>query len=533
MTAISTTPQELNADRGSALPWWLLVGGLPALAAVIWAGQTLFAGGLGFPLDDSYIHLEYARAFAEGRPFEFNPGTASTGLTAPLWALCLAMGYWVVGDWWLSATVWGLLGVLGTALAVAWLVRRWGAAPRWAGLAAVWTLITGWTLPAGLSGMETPLAAAVALAALACYGRGRRRSDRLGGALLWSVAVWLRPEYLMMLPAMLIDLAWQARCRTIAWRELLLTAMAFAIPLVPYVMMNVHYGGGWLPSTFAVKAVLVTDKPAGSAMLGLPAALRLGQPMAILKATFLWPMICLAQLAIALVLCNAVFLGFTRHGQHVGNRPGPSPMAWFLLLGYPAVRFCVHPTPPGLGEWRYWPHLIGLLVALGVVGYLARFERTAGATWPPRRFVAMATTCSLIGWLIFAGGQVLAVSNVNHMQVRVARWIEANTEPNALVAANDVGAIRFLTRRRVLDTVALTEPALIEHYGRGGMLESYLRRQDPELVVMFPNWHHGLICRSDLFEPVLKVRLEHNVVCGGPEMWVCRTRFDKPDAPAG
>ncbi len=45
----------------------------------------------GFPLDDTWIHLQFARNVAEGQGFSFNPGVSSSGSSAPLWTLVLAV----------------------------------------------------------------------------------------------------------------------------------------------------------------------------------------------------------------------------------------------------------------------------------------------------------------------------------------------------------------------------------------------------------------------------------------------------------
>src|SRR6516162_8989001 len=49
------------------------------------------------PLDDVFIHFDFARSLAMGHPFEWIPGQGySSGETAPLWALVLAPG-WLIG----------------------------------------------------------------------------------------------------------------------------------------------------------------------------------------------------------------------------------------------------------------------------------------------------------------------------------------------------------------------------------------------------------------------------------------------------
>ena len=56
------------------------------------ARQHAIAGAPGFPLDDAWIHLHFARNLAEGAGFAYNPGEPVAGSTAPLWTLLLGAG---------------------------------------------------------------------------------------------------------------------------------------------------------------------------------------------------------------------------------------------------------------------------------------------------------------------------------------------------------------------------------------------------------------------------------------------------------
>jgi hypothetical protein len=58
--------------------------------ALFLARERQIAGVAGFPLDDSWIHLHFARNLAEGAGFAYNPGVPVAGSTAPLWTLLLA-----------------------------------------------------------------------------------------------------------------------------------------------------------------------------------------------------------------------------------------------------------------------------------------------------------------------------------------------------------------------------------------------------------------------------------------------------------
>ena len=61
-----------------------------AAAGLYFASETyLLSGHLGFPLDDSWIHLQFARNLAAGDGLSYNPGERVTGSTAPLWTALL------------------------------------------------------------------------------------------------------------------------------------------------------------------------------------------------------------------------------------------------------------------------------------------------------------------------------------------------------------------------------------------------------------------------------------------------------------
>mgnify|MGYP003337518557 CR=1 FL=1 len=68
-----------------------------ALAALLGIGNFLAVSAMtyrvGFPLDDAWIHLTYARNFALHGEWAFRLGEHSAGSTSPLWTALLAIGF--------------------------------------------------------------------------------------------------------------------------------------------------------------------------------------------------------------------------------------------------------------------------------------------------------------------------------------------------------------------------------------------------------------------------------------------------------
>src|ERR1700712_5781285 len=197
--AAETPPQPPRSTRPARpmrippLRLLLLLAGGVACLRYLFAEIARLKGGLGFPLDDSWIHLQFARNLAHGAGLSYNPGELVTGSTAPLWTALLALLFLLPG----SVVVWTKL--LGIALYLAgidatWRLSRELGLPRGlAALASGLTLATSWLVWSALSGMSPP-------------ARARADPGRppLSLAVL-AVAVLARPEGLLLLLLAFLD----------------------------------------------------------------------------------------------------------------------------------------------------------------------------------------------------------------------------------------------------------------------------------------------------------------------------------------
>jgi len=94
-----TVPEGAHPSR-RRLPAGLLLtlAGLVVCLRYLLAEIARLKGGLGFPLDDSWIHLEFARNLARGLGLSYNPGHLVTGSTAPLWTALLSLLFLLPGS---------------------------------------------------------------------------------------------------------------------------------------------------------------------------------------------------------------------------------------------------------------------------------------------------------------------------------------------------------------------------------------------------------------------------------------------------
>src|SRR5213593_2217348 len=102
-----------SGRRGSVL---LLVVAVAVPLAVLLTSERRIAGAAGFPLDDSWIHLHFARNLAEGAGFSYNPGAPVAGSTAPLWTLLLGGAFALAGPSVVIVKAIGVAAAIGAVL---------------------------------------------------------------------------------------------------------------------------------------------------------------------------------------------------------------------------------------------------------------------------------------------------------------------------------------------------------------------------------------------------------------------------------
>jgi hypothetical protein len=453
--------------------------------------EHAIAGTAGFPLDDSWIHLQFARNLVEGRGFAYNPGTPVAGSTAPLWTLLLAAAVRVGG-----AGLW-VAKVLGTAcsLAAALLTRRLAlalgaerAGARVAGVALLWAGPMAW---GALAGMEVSLAALLVAAALLAHARGLIWAT----ALLAALAVLARPETALLLPLLLL-------ARPATGGRVAVFMVVTAVVLAPAVWFSLATSGTLVPATAAAKIE--------GGLLGWLAGLRepllravLGRPWQFFREWIAW--LWLTNWLLPVLLPAVLVLAWWRGGR-----------TWV----WPAAALVLHPLAmawlapfrgPGFQEGRYSIHLLPL--ALGLLWGLAA-----------RRGVALRVLYLgvALGLLVPASARYAwGVENINTMQVRIGHWVARHTPPGARLGVNDIGAIAYVSRRPVIDLMGLVTPAIrpYRRAGEAGVIR-YVEETCPEYLVIFPAWFPHLAAMPDRYRPVYQVHLAHNEVAGADTMVV-------------
>jgi len=446
---------------------------LPVLSLLLYLGPSYASGHLGFPLDDAWIHQTYARNLATTGQLAFIPGQPSAGSTSPLWTGLLALGYLLRIDYrlWtyaLGAVMLGLNAWLaGYLVLTVWPERKLPALLVSVFLTLEWHL--AW---AAASGMETLLFAALALAAFVI---APRRAGWLGVCV--GLSLLARPDGLTLLPFALMRIVAHAYPDS-QLRGVLKYGFGFGVIFIPYLALNLWLGGSLWPNTFAAKQAEY------EILRSAPLLARLGQ-------VGILPFIGAQALLVPGMV--APIGGWLRSRQWSALLPLGWAVAFIALY---AVRL-----PVTYQHGRYVMPVIPVLVALGLGGLSGLLRLRATQMMPrllSRAWAAALGVLALAFWWMGLQAYVRDVRFIENEMVRTARWVNANTRPEALIAAHDIGALGYFGGRKLLDLAGLVSPEVIPFIRDEGRLRDWLNASRPDYLVTFPSWYPELVAPLDL-----------------------------------
>ena len=450
--------------------WLLLLAVAVGMSLFLLAAQS--AGGLGFPLDDAWIHQTYARNVGINGRWEYTLGQPSAGSTAPLWTLLLAVGYLLR----LPPLLWANLLGGGLLLAIGWLgMRLWRQLwPEWARFdwAVGVVLVLTWPLLwAAASGMETLLFTALGLFICDRYLTKPDLSPLLG--LLSALLILVRPDGLVLLLTLILLQTLHPTPYTL--RPLLLFALAFLLPLIPYFSFNMWSGGQLWPTTFYAKQAEYAP------LLAQPLLWRLWQ--------------------VAMVSLGGVATGRGMSSAHLLLLPGVFVTVWrwlqqrrwqpFLLLLWAGGHVVLYAwwLPLVYQHGRYLLPTVPVWVLLGLAGWgwllggNGRFFRILRQT-------AVLSFAIVLLFFLLQGAVAYGrdVAFIEGEMVAAARWLAVNTEPDVLVAAHDIGAIGYFAERPLLALAGLLSPEVVPLLPDGAALVEYALAAGAGYLVTAPGW---------------------------------------------
>jgi hypothetical protein len=486
------------------------------------------------PLDDVFIHFDFARGIARGRPFEWSFGNGYTsGGTSLLYPFVLAVGY-RLGWRGLSLMVWAAViacvSVFGLTLAAR---RMFSGLPRWTSyVAPLCVLAVGgldWSM---FSGMEVAFFLGLWALALVAWDDLTRPDAPVRGSVPRSVVLGMacaavvatRPEGVVAVGAFSVTAAWILARRGSARLGLFVllgTALPTAVLLVAQATVNYLYTGQVSAAGALAKLELynpkLTRREIWDAWLFYMKyqAARLTTFHFSEDPHFGWIVYCVAPLGF-------VFRATRRYA---------------VLLWMTAVLWVAMVATNGQVRWqneRYMmPAVAWVMLAAAVgMGALLGLPVSRG----PRRKIAMAAQCGLglVAMIAFAHFQRprfaqqvwffgRASRNIYAQHIALGRWLAHELHPPPhRVLLGDAGAIPYVSDLPALDFVGLggyhalpfAEAARLSVSASVELIEHVRSEDRPDVMAIYPNWWGDLPLWFGS-RKLTEAYVRGNVVCGG------------------
>jgi len=485
------------------------------------------------PLDDVFIHFDFARATARGYPFQWSEGNGySTGGTSLLYPFVLAFGYWIgFRRLWLMvwAAIVACVSVLGLLLSVRRLFRD---LPGWtAYLAPPAVLCTGalsWNL---FSGMEVAFLLGLWGGTLVAWDnlllRGREGTAVTGAAAAmgsWgALMVATRPEAVTTVAVFSLSAtAYVLRRR--GWR---MSAKVLAVTALPGVLI--------VCGQALVNHWLTGDAAAAGAVAKLEIYDPFRSPERVLAD---WLFFVRYQVE---RITQYHLADDSRHGWVVWLLAvlplvPRSTRRYALLLWGCAITWVLVVALNGQVRWqneRYAMPALAWLLLLSALGVGAVTTQTAWQGWRrawPQLAIGASVTVALASFLVHQQTRFReqlwffgrASRNILEQHVQAGLLLRYAIEPPpSRIALGDAGAIPYVADLPALDLIGLggyrqMPFARAKRLGIGAVLELVERippTERPDVMALYPSWWDTL--PAWFGRRIVEVPVRGNVICGG------------------
>jgi tetratricopeptide (TPR) repeat protein len=473
------------------------------LAAVYLISANSVNGYNGFPLDDPWIHLTFAKNLAEYGSFSYFKNEMSTaGSTSPIYTMVLAVGFLITkNEMILSYT----LGIIFFVLSGIWFYRlssfEFARENIFAICATGIFIIDKWMNFIADSGMETTMFIFLLLITIYSY----KKRQAVATAVFAGLIIWTRPDGTAFLGALVLDYLWcvylskkDKGIKLFTKQEIMKMSGIFGVIVLAYFGLNLKLSGSILPNTFNAKLTyyapefrsrsaflenevwnyftdnfFVKDAPKGSYIL-----LMLGFFISVLKL--------IKDLFVKKYNPNFVYVVFAFALVFI---------YWFKM-----------PYAHRFG--RYLMPIIPFLILVSLGGFRELAKVTAS-------YLKSKEIANALNIILILGVVALSIPDyltnktsfaaeckyINDRQVVAAKWIRDNTKETDIIGTHDVGAIAFYSQRKIVDVAGLVTPELINKLHDKDYvvyMREYLKKNNVAYLAFLREWYR-VVNQTPLF----------------------------------
>lgn len=441
--------------------------------------------GFGFPLDDPWIHLQFAKNLHDFGSFSYYKNDMVTsGSTSPLYTFMLAAGFFVTGNEMLLSYS---LGIAFFVLAGYFMFRlasvRFQGNAIYAYASMLLLLFEPRMQWAALSGMETTMFIALLLAVNYFYEQRNGLAFGVSSGLL----LWARPEAVIFLGVIAADVVYHRNIVHVQAKDkkhradrpdllwLKQPIIIVCLLAAAYLAFNLILSGSPFPNTYSAKIKYYSGGGEGFPL----------QVFHFLVDRHMG------------ILAPFVAIGIIRVIIAVIKR---RPERFLIAFLWPLLMFIAYwkNLPYLYQEGRYLMPILPFIVLLGVEGVRVAIDGS-------RRVIshlAVQKTATRFAAVILASALALFIVGswnirapyadmcryISDRQVRTAHWLKQHLPETAVVATHDIGAIAFYSNKRICDMVGLVSPEMISGIGSYEKLRQFLVSSKATHLAVLRNW---------------------------------------------
>jgi hypothetical protein len=437
----------------------------------------------GFPLDDPWIHLTFARNLVEYHSFSyFRDEIVTAGSTSPIYTFILAGFFFVIKNEFILSYFLGISFAIASVIFFYKLsVFEFVKQNVFAIIAACIFVVDKWMNFSADMGMETTMYILILLGCAYFY----KKRNVAPFAVFLGLILWGRPDGVAFIAAIAIDyfvaLKFSKDQKSLfSKNDLIKIGIISSAMIALYLILNLFLAGSLLPNTYNAKLTYYTPEyRSRSAFLNLEvwqyftsgayAVLMVGFIFTVLKLLYdLFKTEYNRSLLYVLFILILVFIYWFKlpYAHRFGRYMMPL-IPFFILTGTLGFRDIAQLTGDYLGNKKIAVNLFLVIAGAVTIWSFMNYNQNKKI---------YADECKYI----------------SDRQVAAAKWISNNTQEGDIIATHDVGAIGFYCNRKIVDVAGLITPELIDklvdkNYNQ--IMLDFMKAKNVTHIAFLQNWY--------------------------------------------
>lgn len=457
-------------------------------------------GYFSFPIDDSWIHLTFAKNLYEYGSFSYYKNELTTsGSTSPIYTMLLSLFFFISKNEFVISYFIGI--IFGSAL-VYMIIRLSLLNFNNSALLAVLTALLIALQPKlnliNVTGMETSMF--IFLIAASLYAYQKKKIVLLG--VLLGLTIWCRPDGFVLWTAIALDFLLRKTFfkkssaedseKDISYKEIITTFSIAIVFASAYFIFNYLLSGSILPNTYKAKIEYYQQNDRTFFLENDVLNFFSEGELMMIWIPFLIYLLVIAR--------SFIRKEYNRYLVYL-----------LFIVGLILAYYIKLPFSHRFGRYLLPVMPFYILIAVAGLKTFLDFIQTKISTRSSLLPNSVFIIYSLTAIYLFASNTIKISKDYafickyhNDRHVAAGKWINQNTSESDVIAAHDIGAIAFYGQRKIIDMAGLVTPELAIHINDrmySEFMNNYLSKQKVDYIVTLRNWFE-VVNDKPVFSPI-------------------------------